>query len=131
MRLMVLFASNQNGCGSLSNKKFESYDCWSSSLWTFDLNARNLILADANKNAAGAVILQLNAIKDCWKPVEYASRNVTDTKTLWLKLSPGSDLGMQEVWLLPSGMQIFSWSDDKPLVAILGKKDLSCLTARV
>ena len=31
-------------------------------------------------NAIGAVLLQLDAVKDCLKPVDYASRKMTDAE---------------------------------------------------
>ena len=46
----------------------------------FDLNTRHLVLADASKDAIDAVLLQLGTVKDCWPPVEYASRKMADTE---------------------------------------------------
>ena len=46
----------------------------------FDLNTRHLVLADASKDAIDAVLLQLDTVKDCWQPVEYASRKMADTE---------------------------------------------------
>ena len=49
-------------------------------LCNFDLNAKLLVLADAIRDAISAVLLHLDTVKNCWQPVKYASRKMTDTE---------------------------------------------------
>ena len=48
-------------------------------LSTLDIGKPHRVSADANKNALGAVLLQLN--KNLWQPVVYASRKLSDAET--------------------------------------------------
>ena len=103
-------------------------------LCNFDLNTRHLVSADASKDAIGAVLLQLDTVKDRWQPVEYASRKMTDTEKRYAMVEKEA---LAVTWACEKfdyylvGRRFQIESDHKPLVAILGEKDLSCLPVRV
>ena len=48
-------------------------------LCTFDMSKKHRVSADASKNAIGAVLLQIDS-NGFGRPVEYASRKMTDTE---------------------------------------------------
>jgi len=102
-------------------------------LCVFDLEARHRVSADASKNALGAVLLQLNDNGD-WQPVEYASRKMTETETRYAMVEKES---LAICWACQKfdyylvGRKFEIESDHKPLIAILGEKDLSKLPVRV
>ena len=102
-------------------------------LCTFDLNASHRVSADASKYAIGAVLLQNNG-DDEWQPVEYASRKLTDTETRYAiieKEALGITWACEKFDYYLVGRKFEIESDHKPLIALLGEKDLSCLPARV
>ncbi|XP_067936936.1 uncharacterized protein [Watersipora subatra] len=102
-------------------------------LCTFDLRAKHRVSADASKNALGAVLLQL-ADENEWQPVEYASRKISETETRHAMVEKEA---LAITWACEKfDYYLVGWkfeieSDHKPLISILGEKDLSCLPARV
>ena len=102
-------------------------------LCAFDLSRNHRVSADSSQYAVGAVLLQMNDSKD-WQPVEYASRKLTDTETRYAMVE-------KEALAICWACEKFDYylvgrifeveTDHKPLVAILGDKDLSKLPLRV
>lgn len=103
-------------------------------LCPFDLNARHRVSADASKNALGAVLLQFNEENGYWQPVEYASRKMTETEKRYAMIEKEA---LAITWACEKfdyylvGRNFEIESDHKPLIAILGEKDLSSLPVRV
>ena len=102
-------------------------------LCTFDLARRHRVSADASKNALGAVLLQLNDNGD-WQPIEYASRKMTEVETRYAMIEKESlaitwAIEKFEYYLLGRHFEVET--DHKPLVTVLGDKDIASLPARV
>ena len=102
-------------------------------LCAFDLSKRHRVSADASKLALGAVLLQ-EVGEELWQPVEYASRKMTDTETRYAMVEKEA---LAITWACEKfdyyliGRKFEVETDHKPLVAILGGKDLSDLPPRV
>lgn len=102
-------------------------------LCIFDMKAKHRVSADASKDALGAVLLQNNS-KSQWQPVEYASRKMTDTETRYAMVEKEA---LATTWACEKfdyylvGRKFEIETDHKPLIAILGEKDLSNLPVRV
>jgi hypothetical protein len=100
----------------------------------FDLNGKHRVSADASKSSLGAVLLQLNETRGLWQPVEYASRKMTETEQRYAMIEKEA---LAITWACEKfdyylvGRKFEIESDHKPLIAILGEKDLSCLPVRV
>ena len=102
-------------------------------LCSFDINKKHRVSADSSKNALGAVLLQYNN-EGNWQPVEYASRKMTETETRYAMVEKEA---LATTWACEKfdyylvGRKFEIETDHKPLIAILGEKDLSKLPARV
>jgi hypothetical protein len=102
-------------------------------LCAFDLDRKHRVSADSSQYAIGAVMLQLNN-REQWQPVEYASRKLTDVETRYAMVEKEA---LAVTWACEKfdyylvGRQFEIETDHKPLVAILGDKDLSSLPLRV
>jgi len=102
-------------------------------LCAFDINRLHRVSADASRNAIGAVLLQYNE-KGQWQPVEYASRKLTDAECRYAMIEKES---LAITWACDKfdfylvGRQFEIETDHKPLVNLLGEKDLSQLPLRV
>ena len=117
----------------------KSFECVKSALSKapvlcgFDLNKKHRVSADASKNALGAVLLQLNNENE-WQPVEYASRKMTEAEGRYAMIE-------KEALAITWACEKFDYylvgrlfeieTDHKPLISILGEKDLSVLPVRV
>ena len=101
-------------------------------LSTFDIGKPHRVSADASKNALGAVLLQLN--ENLWQPVVYASRKLSDAETRYAMVEKEA---LAATWACEKfdyylvGRKFQIETDHKPLVPILGEKDLSNLPIRV
>ena len=102
-------------------------------LCTFEINAKHRVSADASTNALGAVLLQYNE-EGAWQPVEYASRKMTETEGRYAMVEKEA---LATTWACEKfdyylvGRKFEIDTDHKPLIAILGEKDLSKLPVRV
>ena len=102
-------------------------------LCAFDLNCDHRVSADASRSALGAVLLQCNPVKE-WQPVEYASRKLTDAESRYAMIELES---LAVTWACEKfdfylvGRKFEIETDHKPLVSLLGNKDLSQLPLRV
>jgi len=84
-------------------------------------------------DALGAVLLQLN--DTCfWQPVEYASRNLTDTETCYAMIEKEALAIMWPCEKFDSylvGRSFETETDHRALVSILGEQHLPSLPVRV
>ena len=102
-------------------------------LCAFDLRCKHRVSADASQYAIGAVLLQFNCRGE-WQPVEYASRKLTETERRYSMVEKEA---LAITWACEKfdfyivGREFEIETDHKPLVAILGEKDLSRLPLRV
>ena len=102
-------------------------------LCKFDLRAKHRVSADSSKSALGAVLLQLNE-KSEWQPVEFASRKMTEAETRYAMVEKEA---LAVTWACEKfdyylvGRKFEIETDHKPLIPILGEKDLSKLPVRV
>ena len=132
---MLFLVLSLNGCGGATNKRLLKVETAKAPvLCNFNLNARHLVSADASKDAIGAVLLQLNTAKDYWQPVEYASRKMTNAEKRYAMVEKEA---LAVTWACEKfdyylvGCRFQVESNHKPLVAIMGEKDLTCILVRV
>ena len=102
-------------------------------LCSFDLSKKHRVSADSSNHAVGAVLLQQNS-SGLWQPVEYASRKLTEAERRYAMVEKEA---LAITWACEKfdyylvGREFEVETDHKPLVAILGEKDLSKLPLRV
>ena len=102
-------------------------------LCSFDMNRTHRVSADASKEAIGAVLLQLDE-NGIGQPVEYASRKMTESEKRYAMIEKEA-LAITwacekfDYYLIGRPFQIET--DHKPLIPLLGEKDLSQLPIRV
>lgn len=98
----------------------------------FDLKKKHRITADASCHSIGAALLQLE--KEFWKPVGYASRTMSDTEKRYAQIEKEAlavTWACQKFDFFLVGTHFEVETDHKPLVPLLGEKDLSALPLRV
>ena len=101
-------------------------------LSAFDISKRHRVSADSSGYAIGAVLLQLN--DNNWQPVVYASRKLSDAETRYAiveKEALAATWACEKFDYYLVGRKFEVETDHKPLVPILGSKDLSNLPIRV
>jgi len=92
-----------------------------------------MVSADASSYGLGAALTQQKEDQQ-WKPVAYASRALTPTKERYAEIEKEA-LGI--TWACERfreylvGMQFRAETDHKPLVALLGEKNLEELSPRL
>ena len=102
-------------------------------LCAFDLSRRHRVSADASRNAVGAVLLQLTE-GNVWQPVEYASRKMSEAEERYAMIEKEA---LAITWACEKfdyylvGRKFEVETDHKPLISLLGEKDLSALPVRV
>ena len=102
-------------------------------LCSFDINRRHRVSADSSQFAIGAVLLQETNNGE-WQPVEYASRKLTSAETRYAMVEKEA-LAITwacerfDYYLVSRSFEVET--DHKPLIEILGEKDLSQLPIRV
>ena len=98
----------------------------------FDVNADLKISADASSYGLGAVLLQNN--KSSWQPVAFASRVMSDTERRYAQVEKEA---LAITWACEKfsnyilGKTFTIETDHKPLVPLLGTKNLDSLPPRV
>ena len=100
-------------------------------LCAFNVHCKHRVSADSSRQALGAVLLQLNA-DDEWQPVEFASRKLTDAETRYAMIelqALGITCEKFDFYLVGRVFEVET--DHKPLITLLGEKDLSLLPLRV
>ena len=102
-------------------------------LCSFNVNSRHRVSADSSRQALGAVLLQLNSNHE-WQPVEFASRKLTDVETRYAMIeleALGITWACEKFDFYLVGRVFEVETDHKPLISLLGEKDLSQLPLRV
>lgn len=98
----------------------------------YDPDAPTTISADASSYGLGAVLLQKTALE--WKPVAYASRSMSETECRYAQIEKEA---LALTWACEKfsdyvlGKVIALETDHKPLVPLLGTKQLNSLPPRV
>ena len=98
----------------------------------YDLEADTIVSADASSHGLGAVLLQKSG--DIWKPVVYASRVLSDTESRYAQIEKEA---LAITWACEKfscyllGKTFTIQTDHKPLVSLLGSKNLDALPPRV
>ena len=98
----------------------------------FDLEKKHRITADASCHSIGAALLQQE--KELWQPVAYASRTMTDTEKRYAQIEKEAlavTWACQKFDFYLVGTNFEVETDHKPLVPLLGEKDLSSLPLRI
>lgn len=99
----------------------------------FDYNGRHRVTADASAHSLGAALLQESA-EGMWQPVAYASRKMTETEMRYGQIEKEA---LAITWACEKfdfylvGRTFEIETDHKPLIPLLGSKDLSDLPLRV
>ena len=98
----------------------------------FDIRKRHRVTADASRPTLGAALLQEQGAE--WQPVAYASRKMTEAETRYGQieneaLSITWACEMFDFYLVGRAFEVET--DHKPLVPLLGGKDLSDLPLRI
>ena len=94
----------------------------------YDPTASAKISANASAFGLGAVLLQKN--DGLWRPVAFASRSMTETERRYAQIEKEA---LVPTWACEKfsdfvlGKHILLETDHKPLVPLLGVKDLHCL----
>ena len=102
-------------------------------LCSFDLNRKHRVSADSSLLAVGAVLLQPNDAGE-WQPVEYASRKLMEAEQRYAMIEKEA---LAITWACEKfnyyliGREFEIETDHKPLVALLGEKNLAKLPLRV
>ena len=104
----------------------------SPTLASFDLNAETMISTDASSFGLGAAVLQKT--DDGWKPIAYASRSMSPTEQRYAQIEKEA---LAMCWACEKfqyylvGRQFIAETDHKPLVSVLGDKELALLPLRI
>ena len=104
----------------------------SPTLATFDLNAETMISTDASSYGLGAALLQKD--EEGWKPIAYASRSMSPTEQRYAQIEKEA-LAMcwacEKFQYYLAGRQFIAETDHKPLLSVLGDKELALLPLRI
>ena len=99
----------------------------------FDYERRHRVTADASAHSLGAALMQENDMGE-WQPVVYASRRMTDTERRYGQIEKEA---LAITWACEKfdfylvGRMFEIETDHKPLIPLLGSRDLSDLPLRV
>ena len=102
-------------------------------LCAFDIHSQHRVSADSSRVALGAVLLQCNSEKE-WQPVEFASRKLTEAEQNYAMIeleALGITWACEKFDFYLVGRSFEVETDHKPLISLLGEKDLSQLPLRV
>ena len=102
-------------------------------LCAFDAAKQHRVSSDASKDAIGAVLLQSTS-SGAWQPVEYASRKMSETECRYAMIEKealGITWACEKFDFYLVGRKFEVETDHKPLIRLLGEKDLSNLPLRV
>ena len=101
-------------------------------LTLYNPEAQTKVSADASSYGLGAVLLQKS--NDLWKPVAFASRTMTETERRYAQIEKEA---LATTWACEKfasyliGLKFMIETDHKPLVPLLGMKNLDSLPPRV
>lgn len=99
----------------------------------FDYGKNHRVTADASSHSLGAALMQENQFGE-WQPVVYASRKMTDTERRYGQIEKEA---LAITWACEKfdfylvGRMFEIETDHKPLIPLLGSRDLSDLPLRV
>lgn len=99
----------------------------------YDLKADTKIATDASLYGLGAVLLQ-ETTESQWKPVAYASRSMTETERRYAQIEKEAlaiTWGCEKFSTYVLGRPFLIQTDHKPLIPLLGSKQLDNLPPRV
>ena len=102
-------------------------------LCAFDVTRRHRVSADSSRIALGAVLLQFTE-DQYWQPVEYASRKLLPAEKNYAMIeleALGITWACEKFDFYLVGRKFEIETDHKPLISLLGEKDLSQLPLRV
>ena len=98
----------------------------------FDLNSDTMVSTDASSFGLGAAIFQKS--EEGWKPVAFASRSLSPTEQRYAQIEKEA-LAMcwacEKFQYYLAGREFSVETDHKPLVSVLGDKELALLPLRV
>ena len=103
-------------------------------LTMYDLEAETKVSADDSSFGLGAVLLQRHEGEGMWKPIAYASRSMTETEGRYAQIEKEA---LAVTWACEKfmtyilGKEIVIETDHKPLVSLLGGKNLDSLPPRI
>ena len=98
----------------------------------YNTKAPTIVSADASSYGLGAVLLQQQGTQ--WKPIAYASRSMSETETRYAQIEKEA---LATTWACERfstyilGMKFTIETDHKPLVPLLGSKNLDRLPPRI
>ena len=98
----------------------------------FKLGARTMLSADASSYGLGAVVLQQN--DGDWRPVAFASRSLNSAEKMYAQIEKEA---LAICWACEkfnyflAGTEFLVETDHKPLVSVLGSKEVAKLPIRV
>ena len=103
-------------------------------LVTYSPAAETKVSADASCHSLGAVLLQRPSPSAPWKPVVYASRSLTEVEKRYAQIEKEA---LASTWACERftdyilGKHVLIETDHKPLVSLLGSKQLNDLPPRI
>ena len=98
----------------------------------YDLNADTKVTSDSSSYGLGAVLMQCTAGQ--WRPIAYASRSLSETEQRYAQIEKEA---LSITWACDRfqdylvGKNFLIETDHKPLVPLLGAKDLDLLPPRI
>ena len=132
---MLLSTRNSWTWGKAQEEAFENVKkelLKPTTLALYDPKAKTKVSADASSYGLGAVLLQQQG--DNWRPVAFASRSLTDTETRYAQIEKealASTWSCEKFSSYLLGMRFEIETDHKPLIPLLGTKELDQLPPRV
>lgn len=98
----------------------------------YDPSRETKVTSDASQHGLGGVLSQLTP--DGWRPVAFASRSLTETESRYATIEKealGTTWACERFHIYLIGKDFTLETDHKPLVPLLGSKDLDLLPARI
>ena len=100
----------------------------------YDLQADTKIATDASSYGLGAVLLQRRTKSCDWKPVAYASRSLSETECCYAQIEKEAlaiTWACEKFSMYVLGRRFLIHTDHKPLIPLLGSKQLDKLPPRI
>jgi transposase InsO family protein len=101
-------------------------------LTQFDMNKETMLSADASASGIGAALMQRE--EEGWRPIAYASRALSPAEVKYAQIEKEALAicwGCHKFDYFLAGRQFQVETDHKPLVSVLGEKELASLPLRV
>ena len=129
---MLLSTKNSWSWGEAQERAVVAVKEEPTTLAHYNPKSETKISADASMLGLGAVLLQKH--DEVWKPVAFASRSLSDTETRYAQIEKEA---LASTWACEKfskyilGLKFTIETDHKPLIALLGYKELDPLPPRV